>query len=233
MRMSDDVLATHAAVPETPEAKQTLAYRRSLRASRTRRAAAALRRRRVFRSRGSAFVAVAGLLLASGGAVAAQQSGGQRAALSGGTITAVQSALGVPADGVVGPITRRAVKRFQRKNRLIADGVIGPQTLAALGVKTKTAAKAAQAGETGGAAPAAPATTGSPVLQRIAACESGGDPTAVSASGRYRGKYQFSRETWRVVGGSGDPARASEAEQDRLAAKLLAQAGTSPWPNCA
>ena len=57
MRISDDVLATHAAVPETPDAKQTLAYRRSLRASRTRRAAAALRRRRVFRGRGSAFVA--------------------------------------------------------------------------------------------------------------------------------------------------------------------------------
>jgi hypothetical protein len=35
------------------------------------------------------------------------------------------------------------------------------------------------------------------------------------------------------MGGQGDPARASEAEQDRLAAKLLAQAGTSPWPNCA
>ena len=35
------------------------------------------------------------------------------------------------------------------------------------------------------------------------------------------------------MGGKGDPAQASEAEQDRRAAKLLAQAGTSPWPNCA
>jgi peptidoglycan hydrolase-like protein with peptidoglycan-binding domain len=122
------------------------------------------------------------------------------------------------------------VKRYQRKNGLIADGVIGPQTLAALGVKTTTLAKAARSGATGGAAPVA---SGDPVLQRIAACESGGDPTAVSASGRYRGKYQFSRATWRYMGGKGDPARASEAEQDRRAAKLLAQAGTSPWPNCA
>ena len=229
MRISDDVMATHAAVPETPDAKQTLAYRRSLRASRTRRATAALRRRRIFRSRGSAFVAVAGLLLASGGAVAAQQ-GGQSAGLSGATITAVQHALGVPADGVVGPVTRGAVKRFQRKNGLITDGVVGPQTLAALGLKAKTVAKAARADGTGGAARAA---AGDPVLQRIAACESGGDPTAVSAGGQYRGKYQFSRETWRYMGGKGDPARASEAEQDRRAAKLLAQAGTSPWPNCA
>ena len=223
MRRSDDVLATHAAVPENPDAKQTLAYRRSLRASRARRATAALRRRRVFRSRGSALVATAGLLLASGGAVAAQQGGGKRAGLSGGTITAVQTALGVPADGVVGPVTRGAVKRFQRKHGLIVDGVIGPQTLAALGMKqTKAVAKAALARASGG----------SPVLQRIATCESGGDPTAVSADGRYRGKYQFSRATWRHMGGTGDPAQASEAEQDRLAAKLLAQAGTSPWPNC-
>jgi hypothetical protein len=178
----------------------------------------------VFRSRGSAFVAVAGLLLASGGALAAQGTGGQRAGLRGDTITGVQKALGVAADGVVGPRTRGAVRRYQRTHGLIADGVIGPQTLAALGLSTKTAAKAVRA---------AAAVTGDPVLQKIAACESGGDPTAVSADGRYRGKYQFSRATWRYMGGRGDPARASEAEQDRLAAKLLAQAGTSPWPNCA
>jgi peptidoglycan hydrolase-like protein with peptidoglycan-binding domain len=224
MKISDDVLATHAAVPESPDATQTLAYRRSLRASRTRRAAAALRRRRVFRSRGSALVAMAGLLLAGGGAVAAQQTGGKRAGLSGDTITAAQRALGVAADGVVGPRTRGALKRFQRTNGLIVDGVIGPQTLAALGLSTKTAAAAVRASA---------ASAGDPLLQQIAACESGGDPAAVSADGRYRGKYQFSRATWRFMGGTGDPALASEAEQDRRAAKLLARAGPSSWPNCA
>jgi hypothetical protein len=55
----------------------------------------------------------------------------------------------------------------------------------------------------------------------------------VSPDGRYRGKYQFTRATWRAMGGSGDPAQAPEAEQDRLAALLLARAGTSPWPVCA
>ncbi len=223
MKIRDDRLATHNAVPEATDATQTLAYRRSLRASRTRRAAAALRRRRIFRSRGSALVATAGLLMASGGAVAAQK-GGQRAGLGGDTITAVQRALGVAADGVVGPQTRGAVKRYQRKHGLMADGVIGPQTLAALGLATKAAAAAA---------PATTASAGDPVLQQIAACESGGNPAAVSADGRYHGKYQFSRATWRDMGGSGSPARASEAEQDRMAAKLLAQRGTSPWPNCA
>jgi hypothetical protein len=69
-------------------------------------------------------------------------------------------------------------------------------------------------------------------LRRIAECESGGNPRAVSTGGQYRGKYQFSRETWRTLGGSGDPADAPEWLQDRLALKLYRQRGSAPWPNC-
>lgn len=69
-------------------------------------------------------------------------------------------------------------------------------------------------------------------LNAIAACESGGDPTAVSSDGTYRGKYQFDYGTWESVGGSGDPAAAPEAEQDYRAALLYAQSGSSPWPVC-
>jgi hypothetical protein len=70
------------------------------------------------------------------------------------------------------------------------------------------------------------------MLQRIAECESGGNPRAVSADGTYRGKYQFSRDTWRRLGGKGDPADAPESVQDRLALKLYRQSGTAPWPSC-
>ncbi len=69
-------------------------------------------------------------------------------------------------------------------------------------------------------------------LDAIGACESGGDPTAVSSDGSYRGKYQFDYGTWESVGGSGDPAAASEQEQDYRAALLYAQSGSSPWPIC-
>lgn len=69
-------------------------------------------------------------------------------------------------------------------------------------------------------------------LEAIAACESGGDPTIVSADGSYRGKYQFSVSTWESVGGSGDPAAAPEYEQDYRAALLYSRAGSSPWPVC-
>jgi len=69
-------------------------------------------------------------------------------------------------------------------------------------------------------------------LDSIAACESGGDPAAVSADGTYRGKYQFDYGTWASVGGAGDPAAAPESEQDYRAALLYAQSGSSPWPIC-
>ncbi len=131
------------------------------------------------------------------------------------TVAAVQERLGIPADGIAGPQTRRAVKRFQRRRGLTVDGVIGPETLRALGIRAR------QSGSAGA------------TLEKIAQCESGGDPTAVSPNGQYRGKYQFSRATWRAVGGKGDPAAAPEAEQDRRARILLRRQGPGAWPSCA
>jgi hypothetical protein len=72
----------------------------------------------------------------------------------------------------------------------------------------------------------------SATLETIAACESGGDPAAVSADGAYHGLYQFDPGTWAAVGGSGDPAAASPEEQTYRAALLYAQSGSSPWPVC-
>jgi len=69
-------------------------------------------------------------------------------------------------------------------------------------------------------------------MAAIAACESGGDPAAVSSDGTYRGLYQFDYGTWESVGGSGDPAAASAAEQTYRAAVLYATSGSSPWPVC-
>ena len=104
-----------------------------------------------------------------------------------------------------------------------------------------TAAIAAQDAETGGAAPPPTSREKSSgkkriklpkILKKIAECESGGNPRAISPSGKYRGKYQFSRETWRAMGGHGDPAKASEYEQDKRALKLYKLRGTDPWPYC-
>jgi hypothetical protein len=178
------------------------------------------RARRVRSARGSmvtvtALLAVAApLALASGGSSALLQRGS-----SGTAVAALQRTLGVTPTGTFGPVTARAVRAFQRSHGLTADGIVGPMTRAALGLGGTTTA-------------AAPRSSSSSLLARIAQCESGGNPTAISADGRYRGKYQFTRATWRAMGGTGDPAAAPESEQDQRAAALLARDGTSPWPVC-
>jgi soluble lytic murein transglycosylase-like protein len=96
---------------------------------------------------------------------------------------------------------------------------------------TRNAAAGSTTGTSGAGSPAKYGVSQS-TLDSIAACESGGDPTAVSPDGTYRGKYQFDMQTWASMGGSGDPAAAPEAEQDALAAKLYASSGSSPWPIC-
>jgi hypothetical protein len=80
--------------------------------------------------------------------------------------------------------------------------------------------------------PAGPAPGVSPQLQAIAQCESGGNPSAIGGGGQFRGKYQFTYATWAAVGGSGDPAQAPEAEQDRRAAALYSSSGAGQWPVC-
>ena len=201
----------------------------SLRRSLKRRAdseGARMRRRRA-RSVGAALL---GAMTLAGGVAAAQaQVGGSspqaqaaasttlRPGSAGPAVTALQRKLRVKADGAYGPKTRRAVRRLQRRRNMKADGIARPSVLRALGVDARVAARKPRV---------------HPVLERIARCESGGNPRAVSGSGRYRGKYQFSFSTWQNMGGKGDPAKASEARQDQLAAKLFASSGRAPWPHC-
>jgi len=46
----------------------------------------------------------------------------------GPSVATVQRALGVTADGIFGPKTEQAVRRFQRKAHLKQDGIVGPAT---------------------------------------------------------------------------------------------------------
>lgn len=67
-------------------------------------------------------------------------------------------------------------------------------------------------------------------LQAIAQCESSGN--AGARNGQYGGLYQFDRQTWQSVGGTGDPAQASPQEQTMRAEMLMSQRGSNPWPVC-
>jgi hypothetical protein len=207
----------------------------SQRRSRERRFAAMRRLRRRRGGRVAAGVLLASLTLAAGGAVAADRSGdteggglAKSVRAAGSSVAALQKALGITADGIYGPITRRAVRSYQRAHGLTVDGIAGRQTLGSLGLS---------AGAPVQTAPTAAAPTSAPnrahkLLARIAQCESSGNPAAVSAGGHYRGKYQFSPATWRAIGGKGDPAKASEAEQDQRALALYRAEGLAPWPVC-
>jgi hypothetical protein len=52
----------------------------------------------------------------------------------GGGVRALQRKVGVTADGVFGPGTEAAVKRWQRRHGLVADGIVGPQTRSRMGL---------------------------------------------------------------------------------------------------
>jgi hypothetical protein len=200
-----------------------------------------------FRFRTATLAACAAMTLGTGVALAAgsgadgqstqsSSAGALQIGSTGPSVKAVQRRLKVQVTGYYGQKTAAAVKRFQRRRGLQADGVVGPATARALRVKLGSSSYAS-----GGAAPQSGSSPSRSsrrvklpaVLKRIAQCESGGNPRAVSSDGRYRGKFQFDMATWRSLGGKGDPAQAAESVQDRLALKLYRQRGTSPWANCA
>ncbi|MFS0701263.1 transglycosylase family protein [Cellulomonas sp. 179-A 4D5 NHS] len=111
----------------------------------------------------------------------------------------------------------------------------------AVGTKARPAATPKAAPAASAAAESAPAT-GSPVTAggdadslnwaALAKCESGGNPSIVSSTGKYHGLYQFSVATWQAVGGAGLPSDASAEEQTARAKMLYNRSGAGQWPHC-
>nr|WP_229898191.1 resuscitation-promoting factor [Streptomyces finlayi] len=66
----------------------------------------------------------------------------------------------------------------------------------------------------------------------LAQCESGGRANVTDPTGTYGGLYQFDRQTWQSLGGTGAAHEAPAAEQTFRAKKLYVQRGASPWPHC-
>jgi hypothetical protein len=136
----------------------------------------------------------------------------------------------------------RARARRRRAVALLAVSVLGMLSIAAgvqagvLGGEPELrpiAVPKSQGPATSGGWESHPDSSDVPVvLREIARCESRGNPTAVSADGVYRGKYQFDQATWMALGGTGDPAAAPEHVQDRLAVRLYQRRGDAPWPVC-
>ncbi len=82
------------------------------------------------RARASIVACVAAVALLAAGASPAQAV--LKRGSHGAHVTKVQRWLGLHADGIFGPGTKRAVRRFQRHHGLTADGIVGPATWRAL-----------------------------------------------------------------------------------------------------
>ena len=120
--------------------------------------------------------------------------------------------------------------RAPHERRLRGDS---PRELRAELKQSRRELRRAKRAATGRPAAAGANTTAAPHLEAIAACESGGDP---SANTRQR---VLPRQVPVHAGdvGSGRRHRRTrppppEAEQDKRAAMLYAQRGSSPWPVC-
>jgi len=77
----------------------------------------------------------------------------------------------------------------------------------------------------GGAASADPSAN---TWYRLRMCESSNDYSIDTGNDHY-GAYQFDLMTWRSVGGTGYPNKASKAEQDARALILYRERGWQPW----
>ena len=143
----------------------------------------------------------------------------------GPRVVALQRYLRVkPVSGHYGPVTRRAVIRWQAAHHRNRTGLVGKRLWRAV--------RSGKASPGRGSRPSrSNDRVGSLNWPALARCESGGNPRAVNPAGYY-GLYQFSRSTWRSVGGSGLPSRASKREQTRRAQTLFRRSGASPWPHC-
>jgi len=126
-----------------------------------------------------------------------------------------------PARGYFGPVTRAAVLRWQAAHHRRQTGMVGRMLWNTARGVTPRARVASRSGD----------RVVGLNWAALARCESGGNPRAYNSAGYY-GLYQFSRATWRSVGGSGSPSAASAGEQTMRAQALFRRSGSSPWPVC-
>jgi len=116
--------------------------------------------------------------------------------------------------------------------RLVAEHTLRPTRDAVIRVGTATPAPAAPPAPVAPPPVTAAGSGGGLDWTALADCESGGNPTAVGGGGAYFGLYQFSLGAWASVGGSGNPASASPAQQTYRAQLLYDREGRAAWPAC-
>ena len=152
------------------------------------------------------------------------------ALLTGTTRTVTEGRAGVSRRAVVttyadGVLERRTVGATTVVSAPVARVV-------AVGTKPKPKPVVRQQSRTASGPRTSTGSAGGLNWAALAQCESGGNPRATNATGKYRGLYQFSIATWQGVGGQGDPIDNSSSEQTYRAMLLYNRSGAGQWPEC-
>ena len=150
------------------------------------------------------------------------------ALLTGTTRTTTEGRAGVSRRAVVttyadGVLERRTVG---------ATTVVSAPVARVVTVGTKPKPAVRQQSQTASGPRTSTGSAGGLNWAALAQCESGGNPRATNATGKYRGLYQFSIATWQGVGGQGDPIDSSSSEQTYRAMLLYNRSGAGQWPEC-
>jgi peptidoglycan hydrolase-like protein with peptidoglycan-binding domain len=159
----------------------------------------------------------------------------------------VQRILNVKQTGYFGPVTQRAVKRFQYVSKIRVTGVVNALTWSAL-LRREARQIAARAATTTTVDPTMTtaargsrsarelvsfaAWQASPHGKMIVKRESGGSCTITSPSGAYRGKWQMSSLFWKSYGGltyASSADRATCLQQDKVAYRGWLASWWHPW----
>lgn len=195
----------------------------------------------------AAAAASAGLLAAAAPAAAEkpQLTSYLKQGSSGPNVARVQRALHTRATRHFDGRTKRAVLAFQRKHHLLVDAIVGPQTWDTLfhitppppTTVTSSSYSPSTSSSYSSSTSSSPATSGSSysssggysIPSGIVQCESGGSYSAVNPSSGAGGAYQIMPSTWAAYGGQGLPQDAPKSEQDRIAAQIYANQGSSAW----
>lgn len=104
---------------------------------------------------------------------------------TGRYVELVQERVGVATDGIYGPKTEAAVRKFQRDNGLTVDGIVGPETWGALGGKSGGGKSGKAEGETRPAGSGSSGSSASGLAAKVIslAADQKGDPYAYGAEG--------------------------------------------------
>ena len=150
------------------------------------------------KSRLRIFCIVSVLILVVSSSALAYQSGTLYSGQRGEAVRTMQAALiklgylGGTADGIFGTNTEKAVKKFQRANKLTADGLAGSKTLELLYKKAGTKAGDSTSASSSSTAPAAAGSSASAAPSNSAASGTSA-ASASSSSGIFGGNYSTMR----------------------------------------